>query len=213
MIAVAQGSDSLQLADIQHPPHKAAETAALVGDDPQILLFILRRDGTVQNAVRIPGDGGHRGFQLVGDVGDELPALTLRLLQGLCHIIKGSRQLADLVLPAVVVHTNIKITVGILPGGSSHLPDGLDLPHGGDGGCHKGDHQHHEARHHQQSRKGPPQIINGIRGADGEHRPQDLPGGWVHHGHAAHKLLAGIDLVQTAPPGPGAVCGDLVHHR
>ena len=53
MIAVAQGIDSLQLADIQHPPHKAAETAALVGDDPQILLFILRRDGTVQNAVRI----------------------------------------------------------------------------------------------------------------------------------------------------------------
>ena len=213
MITVAQGIDGLQLADIQHPPHKAAETAALVGDDPQILLFILRRDGTVQNAVRIPGDGGHRGFQLVGDVGDELPALTLRLLQGLCHIIKGSRQLADLVLPAVVIHANVKITVGILPGGSSHFPDGLDLPHGGDGGRHKGNHQHHEARHHQQSRKGPPQIINGIRGADGEHRPQDLPGGRVHHGHAAHKLLAGIDLVQTAPPGPGAVCGDLVHHR
>ena len=213
MIAVAQGIDGLQLADIQHPPHKAAETAALVGDDPQILLFILRRDGTVQNAVRIPGDGGHRGFQLVGDVGDELPALTLRLLQGLCHIIKGSRQLADLVLPAIVIHANVKITVGILPGGSSHLPDGLDLPHGGNGGRHKGDHQHHEARHHQQSRKGPPQIINGIRGADGEHRPQDLPGGRVHHGHAAYKLLAGINLVQTAPPGPGAVCGDLVHHR
>ena len=78
--AAPQGVNGLELADVQHPPHHAAETPALVGDDLQVLPLVLRRDGAVQNAVGIAGDGGHGGLQLVGDIGDELPALALRLL-------------------------------------------------------------------------------------------------------------------------------------
>ena len=211
MIPAPEGVHGLQLADVQHPPHQAAEAAALVGDDLQILLLVFRRDGAVQDAVGIAGDGGHGGFQLVGDVGDKLPALPLRLLKAFRHVVEGGRQFADLILPAVVVHADVEIALGILPGGLGHLPDGLDLPHGGDGGGHEGDHQHHKGGHQQQSRKGPPQIVNGCGGGHSEHRPQGFSAGGIHHRHAADELLVLIDLVQAAAAGPGAVGEDLLH--
>ena len=71
----------LDLGDIQHAAHQTAQTAALVRDDLQIVPLPLRRDGAVQNTVGVAGDGGHGGFQLVGHVGDEVPALALRLRQ------------------------------------------------------------------------------------------------------------------------------------
>ena len=95
MGSAPQGVDGLELAHVQHPPHQAAEAAALPGDDLQVLLLVLRGDGPVQDGVRVPGDGGHGGFQLVGDVGDKLPALLLGALEGVGHGVEGLRELAD----------------------------------------------------------------------------------------------------------------------
>ncbi|CAN4071285.1 Zinc ribbon domain-containing protein, partial [Dysosmobacter welbionis] len=75
---------------------------------------------------------------------------ALRLLQVLRHVVEGGRQLSQLVIPAVVVHADVEVPLRIAAGGLGHLPDGLDLPHGGDGGRHEGDHQHHERRHEEQ---------------------------------------------------------------
>ena len=98
VLSLPQGVDGLQLAHVQHPPHQPAQAAALVGDDLEILPLVLRRDGAVQNAVCIAGDGGHGRLQLMGDVGDELPPLALRLLQVLRHVVEGGRQLSQLVI-------------------------------------------------------------------------------------------------------------------
>ena len=147
----------------------------------------------------------------MGNVGDELPALPLRLLEGFRHVIEGGRQLTDLILPAVVVHADVKVSLGVLPGGAGHFPDGLDLPHGGDGGGHEGDHQHHAGGHQQQSRKGPPQIVNRRGGGHGKDRPQRFLRGGIHHGDAGNELLAPVDLIQPAAAGPCAVVKNFLH--
>ena len=51
----------------------------------------------VQNAVDKPGDGGHGGFQLVGDIGDKAAPGALGVGEGVCHVVKGEGQLAQLV--------------------------------------------------------------------------------------------------------------------
>ena len=62
MVSAAQRVHHLQLAYVQHPPHHAAEAAAFVGDNLEILPLVFRRDGAVQDAVGITGDGGHGGL-------------------------------------------------------------------------------------------------------------------------------------------------------
>ena len=78
----------LDLGNIQHPPHQPAEPVALVGDDLQIFPLVLLGDGPVQNAVGIAGNGGHRRFQLVGDIGDKVPPLPLRFRKRIGHHVK-----------------------------------------------------------------------------------------------------------------------------
>ena len=126
----------LDLGDVQHPPDKAAEPPALVGDDLQILALLLRRDGAVQNAVGIAGNGGHGRLQLMGHVGDEVTPLPLRLLQGVRHGVKRRGKLADLAA-AGLLHPHVKVAVGVGAGGLHHLRDGADLLRGGDGAGHE----------------------------------------------------------------------------
>ena len=191
--AAFQGVHGLQLAHIQHPPHQAGEPPALVGDDLQVLLLGLRGDGPVQDAVGIARDGGHGGLQLVGNVGDEVPALALRLLQRLRHPVEGHRQLADLVAAAVVLHADVKIPLGVEPGGLGHLPDGLDLPHGGDGADREGDHQHHHGRHQEEPQEGLPHGVHGCGGRHGEDRAQGRGPVLAQHRHAHHEAAPLIE--------------------
>ena len=209
--AAFQGVHGLQLAHIQHPPHETGEPPALVGDDLQILLLGLRRDGPVQDAVGIARDGGHGGLQLVGDVGDEVPALALRLLQGLRHPVEGRRQLADLVAAAVVLHADVKIPLGVEPGGLGHLPDGLDLPHGGDGADREGDHQHHHGRHQEEPQEGLPHGVHGCGGRHGEDRAQGRGPVLAQHRHAHHEAVLLIEA-QVRLPGEVPLLKEGVHH-
>ena len=50
----------LKAGHVQHTPHQAAQAFDLAGDQSQIFPLPLRRDGTVQDAVHIAADGGHR---------------------------------------------------------------------------------------------------------------------------------------------------------
>ena len=212
VVAAAQRVHDLELADVQHPPNHAAEATAFIGDDLEVLPLVLRRNRSVQNAVGIAGNGGHRGLQLVGDIGDELPALALRLLKALRHIIERGRQFADLIVPAVVVHADVKIALGILPGGRRHFPDRLDLPHGGNRGCHEGDHQHHQGRHEKQAHEALPHGVQRGAGGHGEHLAHHLAAGGIHGGHAHHEPLVFIQAAQIVPGGGLALLHNLPGH-
>ena len=132
---------ALQLGDVQHTAHKAAEAACFIGDNAEIMLLPLGRDRAIEDTVGIACDGGHGGFQLMGHIGDKVAALPLRLCQGVCHGVKGLRQLAHLIGAVQLGDTHIEIAVGIGAGGPHHVGDGLDLPHGGKGADGKGDQQ------------------------------------------------------------------------
>ena len=135
----------------------------------------------------------------MGDVGDELLTLALRLLEGLRHVVKGGGQLADLVHLAIVVYPDVKVPRGVLPGGLHHLPDGLNLPHGGDGGGHKRHHQHHKGGHKEEADKALP---HGVQRGVGGHGEGHAGGGQPvagQGGHAQNKPLAGVQPAQVVP--------------
>ena len=118
----------------------------------------LRRDGAVQNTVGITGDGGHGGFQLVGHIGDKVPALTLRLRQRVRHGVEGLGQLTDLVAAVQLGDAHVEITGGIGAGGLHHVGDGLDLPHGGDGAGKERDQQNDGGGHQEHADEGTPHL-------------------------------------------------------
>ena len=188
----------LDLGDVQHTPHQTAEPPALVRDDLQILPFLLRWDGAVQNAIGITGDGSHRRFQLVGHVGDEVAALPLRLLQRICHGVECRGQLADLAAAAGLLHPHVKVAAGVGPGGLHHLGDGLDLLHGRNGAGDEGNEQDDGAEHEKQADERPPHLHQRRAVHDGQHQAQHIPA-LVGHGHAHHELLLLVDAHGTAP--------------
>ena len=112
------------------------------------------------------------------DVGDELASLALGFRQGVGHVVEGRRQLADLVAAAGVLHAHVEVSGGIGPGGLDHLPDGLNLAHGGQGAGHKGDQQDDGRGHEEQADEGAPHAHQG----PGVHHRQD-------HAHGAAVLL------------------------
>ena len=114
----------------------------------------------------------------MGDVGDELASLVLGFRQGVGHVVEGRRQLADLVAAAGVLHAHVEVSGGIGPGGLDHLPDGLNLAHGGQGAGHKGDQQDDGRGHEEQADEGAPHAHQG----PGVHHRQD-------HAHGAAVLL------------------------
>ena len=79
VVAAAQRVHDLELADVQHPPDHAAEATAFIGDDLEVLPLVLRRNRSVQNAVGIAGNGGHRGLQLVGDIGESMRRVLISM--------------------------------------------------------------------------------------------------------------------------------------
>ncbi|MPN05003.1 hypothetical protein SDC9_152252 [bioreactor metagenome] len=203
--------DGLKLAYVQHPPNHAAQAAALLRNNLQVLLFAFIGDGPVQNAVGIPGDGGHGGFQLVRDVGDKLPALSLRLQQRLCHIVKRNRQLADFIVSFRVPHADVKLSVGKPPGGGHHLPDGPNLPHGGDGGSHKRHHQYHAGGHDKQANKALPHFVQRrVKHGHDKHRAHRFPRR-IRHRNAHHKVLFRIHSAQIGAAGTHPLRQGFVH--
>ena len=142
--ALRQG---VEPAEVQHPPHQAAQAPGLRYHDLKGLPLPLRRDGPVQNTLGKPGDGSHGGFQLVGDIGDELRALAFHLLQGVGHRVECLRQIAHLVSPVLVAgDADVKFTLPELPGGLGHLIQGPGLVGGRQGAGDDGDQKHHHSR-------------------------------------------------------------------
>ena len=133
----------------------------------------------------------------MGDVGNEVAALALRLRQGVGHVVERRRQLADLIVAAGVLHADIEIPGGISPGGPGHFPDGLDLAHGGQGAGHEGNQQDDGRRHEEQADEGAPHAHQGPGVHHRQHHAHGaavLPG----HGDAHHKLLQIICAADAA---------------
>ena len=141
----------------------------------------------------------------MGDVGNKLPALALRLLERFRHIIEGSRQLSNLIVTAAVVHADIKVSFGILPRSFDHVPNGLHLPHGGHRGGHKGNHEHHKRGHKEQAHKALPHGIQ--RGGSGHSKylAHRLLTHRIHRRHTDNELLLLIQSAQIVPIRSGAL--------
>ena len=181
---------ALQTGNIQHAAHKAGKTAALIGNDLQILTLIFRRDGAVQNAVCIACDGSHGGFQLVGNIGNKLAALHLRSLQGIRHGIEGCHQFPDLHAFTVIIHADVEVALGIAAGGLGHLMDGPHLTHNGKGGDDGGNEKHRNGGEPEKAQKPAPdgRQLRGFR--QSKDHAQFLPAFGDHHGaHGKFRLI------------------------
>ena len=132
----------------------------------------------------------------MGDVGDEVPALALRLRQRVRHVVKARRQLADLIAPVGVLHPHVEVPGGVGPRGLHHLPDGLDLPHGGQGGDDEHQQQDNGGGHEEQADEGPPHPHDGAGVHHRQHHADGLVA--VLNGDAHHELFGGVGTAQTA---------------
>ena len=94
----------------------------------------------------------------MGHIGDEVPALALRLRQGVRHGVEGLGQLTDLVAAVQLGDAHVKVPRGVGTGGLHHVGDGLDLPHGGDGAGQEGDQQDDGGGHQEHADKGTPHL-------------------------------------------------------
>ena len=160
------------------------------------MLLPLGRDRTVEDAVGIACDGGHGGFQLMGHIGDKVAALPLRLRQGVCHGVKGLRQLAHLIGAVQFGDTHIEIAVGIGTGSPHHVGDGLNLPHGGKGADREGDQQNGGENNEEQAHKGPPHGQHCRLVHEGHHNTQQLAP-CIVHGNAHRQLFIAIDAADV----------------
>ena len=79
----------LNLGSIQHAHDHAAEPSDFLGDDAQIFLLLVGRDGAVQHAVHKAADGGHRGLEFVRYVADKAAREFIELGQIARHVVKG----------------------------------------------------------------------------------------------------------------------------
>ena len=171
-----------QLGDVQHVLHQAGQAAGLLGDDGQVTLVFLGRDGAVQHAVDKALDGGHGRAQLVGDVAHELAAGVIDGLQAGSHIIEGGGKVGQL-HTAVHRGTGGKVSATQAAGGLADVLDGA--------GDALGQHPAQQAAQQQDG-----------RGRDAEHG-QHIPHitGQCRHG-AGGKQVAGVTAyLNTAARG------------
>ena len=124
----------------------------------------------------------------MGHIGDKVPALALRLLQGVGHGIEGGRQLTDLAAVTGLLHPYIEIAAGIGTGRLDHLGQGLYLPHGGDKAGHERQQQDNGAGHKEQGDEGTPHLGQ-LRAVHHRQHQSQRVAVRVCHGHAHHELL------------------------
>ena len=166
----------------------------------QVFVLLLLGDGAVQNAVDKPGDGGHGGFQLVGDIGDKAAPGALGVGEGVCHVVKGEGQLAQLV-GAGDRHPHGEIPAAKGAGRGAHLPQGLHQAVGKGPHHNKGDAQRRGGGHQEHLQRLPLEGAYRADAGGGEHRPHAhilvFPG---VHGHADDKGGAAVQPAKGVAP-------------
>lgn len=117
-----------------------------LGDHPgEVFPVHLRRNGAVQNGLQISFDGGQRGAEVVGDVGDEVLLVFLHLVQLVGHVIQGIGQITHLI---VGVHGDAVVQVpGCILVGAHR-----DLAQGQINGF--GEHQQNDGGQHEDQKRG-----------------------------------------------------------
>ena len=107
----------------------------------------------------------------MGDIGDELAALGLRLREGLRHGVEGLGQFSHLVLPILIAGDPcIKLAVAELPGRLGDLLERAGLVEGGHRAADESDAQHAHRRKEEDRGHRPPQLRQA--GAVGRHKDQ-----------------------------------------
>ena len=91
-------------------------------DDVQIFFLHVEGNRPVQHGLDVSFDGGQRGTEIMGNVGDQLSLVFVVILQGFGHEIHGIRDETQLVLP---IHTDEsgEIAEGVFAGA---FPDSAD---------------------------------------------------------------------------------------
>ena len=197
----------LELGDIQHAAHQTAEPLGFVRDDLQIVAVAVFRNGAVQNAVHIAGNGGHGGLQLVGHVGHEFLALVFAFLKTGGHVVEGQSQFLHF-LTGGLVHPDpggqVAVAEGV--GGLCHVLQGFALPAGEEAGNHNSQ-QHHKGRGGQEQVGDPVQDLSGgdHRGGDND----DAAGGAAADNGQAHHI-PGV-LVKALDNAGGHISAVLQH--
>ena len=209
LLLVRNTALALEPGNVQHAPHQPAQPFGLIGDDVQIVLPPVLRNGSVQNAVNVAGDGSHGGFQLVRNIGHKFLPLVLALLQGGRHIVEGQCQLRHF-LAAVILHLDpgfqIPMTEGI--GSLCHLLQGTAGPPGGQGHRHHRQRRHHQGAEEENFRD---LLQNGVHtghrgGNDHDARRRAVAARGDGHGH--QKAL----VVIQPPDQPGSPVGAVLNY-
>ena len=201
----------LEPGDIQHTPHQPGKALGLIGNDLQVVVPAVFRNGAVQNAVHIAGDGGHGGLQLVGHIGHELLPLVFAFLQQGCHVIEGEGQLFHFLgVVAGEAHTGIQVAVAEIIGGLAQIPQRTALLPGEEA------HSQHSHQHHDQGGGqedvGDPLHQGGGTGSGGgcdDDAGEHLIFG-VDDGHRHHIPVIGVQSLNDADEAVGAVGDDLL---
>ena len=79
------------LCNVEHRAHQSGKTFDLIGNNAQIMPFLLRRNGSVQNTIDESGDTGHRGLQLMRYIGNKGSADRFLLGKAGRHVVKRHR--------------------------------------------------------------------------------------------------------------------------
>ena len=178
----------------------------------QVMLPLVFRDGAVQNAVHVAGNGGHGGLQLVGDVGDEFLTPVLALLQGGCHVVEGDGHFLHF-LGVIVVqpYPGFQIAVAEGVGGFRQLFQRAALPPGKGGDGQHGD-QHHEQRRGEEDVGDLIHDLGDVIGRCGDQH--DAPRVPVHeNGAGDHVAAVGVQAVDDPGGGVAAAANDLLQIR
>ena len=140
---------------------------------------------------------------LVGDVGDELPALLLGFLQGVGHGVESLRQLDDLIHAASVLHPCGEVALSEAPGGLGHILQGLCQIPGADVAEDQRQAQHHQGDQNEQRQDGLPHVQR-RPGVPGHEQISQHRAAVTHKGGGHGVMGVGIKVSQSSPEGGGA---------
>ena len=116
-------SSGIQVIQGKKAVGQLGQPVGFVQDDMQIFFIHLRRNRSVQHGLQIAVDGGQRGAEIVGDVGDEFFLVVLAAGDFIRHVGKGGGQIPHFIF-TVYLNLVMHVSGGVLLRGLRDFPEG-----------------------------------------------------------------------------------------